>query len=126
MENLHDTLQGYNDGLVFAVIDNDNQVVDILDDFHRAWDYAMDIGACCVETWKHWNGRYGNFANGVVMESYTVAQKPNLWKQRFYALIMIMLSVLSIPMLDGDATLAVFVLPITICIMFSKKYLLVD
>lgn len=122
MENLHDN----NDGLVFAVIDNDNRVADVLDDFRRAQNYAVDIGACCVEVWENWNGQYGKFADGVVVETYTVIQKPNFWKQRFYALIMIMLSVLSIPILDGDATLAAFVFPITIGMMFSKKYLLVD
>lgn len=47
-------------------------------------------------------------------------------KQRLYGLVLITITVLAVMMLDGDATTALFTLPLAGYLLFSKKMLIVD
>ena len=46
----------------------------------------------------------------------------NFMKQKIYALCMILFSLLTIPMLGGDFTIACIIIPIMIYMLFSRKY----
>ena len=47
-------------------------------------------------------------------------------KQRLYGIALITITVLAVMMLDGDATIAVFTLPLAGYLLFSKEMLIVD
>ena len=46
----------------------------------------------------------------------------NFMKQKIYALCMILFSLLTIPMLGGELTIAFIIIPIMIYMLFSRKY----
>lgn len=109
MENL-----AYNlDYDVYAVIDKRDNVIDVLDDFDDALEIAQDYDAACIETLADYDG-------------YNEMEKPNMMKQKLYALLMIVLSAITVPLLDGDATFAVFMIPCMIYMFFSKQYWILD
>lgn len=119
MENL-----AYNlDYDVYAVIDKHDKVIDILDDFNDALEIAQDYNAACIETLADYDGY-----NGTVTDTFWISEmeKPNMMKQKLYALLMIVLSAVTVPLLDGDATFAVFMIPCMIYMFFSKQYWILD
>lgn len=119
MENL-----AYNlDYDVYAVIDRHNRVIDILDDFDDALEIAQDYNAACIETLADYDGY-----NGTVTDAFWISEleKPSMMKQKLYALLMIVLSVVIVTLLDGDATFAVFMIPFMIYMFFSKQYWILD
>lgn len=119
MENL-----AYNlDYDVYAVIDKRDNVIDVLDDFDDALEIAQDYDAACIETLADYDGY-----NGTVTDTFWISEmeKPNMMKQKLYALLMIVLSALTVPLLDGDATFAVFMIPFMIYMFFSKQYWILD
>lgn len=119
MENL-----AYNlDYDVYAVIDKRDNVIDVLDDFDDALEIAQDYNAACIETLADYDGY-----NRIVTDTFWISEmeKPNMMKQKLYALLMIVLSAVTIPLLDGDATFAVFTIPCMIYMFFSKQYWILD
>ena len=119
MENL-----AYNlDYDVYAVIDKHDNVIDVLDDFDDALEIAQDYNASCIETLADYDGY-----NGTVADTFWLSdlEKPNMMKQNIYALMMILLSAITVPILDGDATFAAFMIPCMIYMLFSKEYWLID
>lgn len=118
MENLDYNL----DYDVYAVIDKRDNVIDVLDDFDDALVIAQDYNAACIETLTDYDGY-----NGTVKDTFWISEmeKPNMMKQKLYALLMIVLSVVTVP-LDGDATFAVFMIPCMIYVFFSKQCWILD
>ena len=118
MENLT-----YKTTEAFAVIDRNNNLIDILDDFDDSLDAADYYGASCIETLENYDGYSGD-----VVDTYWISEtrEPNMMKQKIYALLMIIMSVITVPILDGDATFAVFMIPIMVCMFFSKQYWIID
>ncbi len=108
---------------VYAVIDKHDNVIDILDDFNDALAVAEDYDASCIETLADYDGY-----NGTVTDTFWISdqEEPNMMKQKIYALLLIALSALTVPILDGDATFAAFMIPCMIYLLFTKKYWLID
>lgn len=99
-------MEDYN---VYAVIDYNDLVVRLMDDFNDAVDYAKKSNCMCVETWLN---------NEELIDEYWIV---TLWRQKIIAVIAFLLSILTIPMLDGDATFAAFVMPILLYVFFSRR-----
>ena len=99
-------MEDYN---VYAVIDNNDLVVRVMDDFNDAVDYAKKSHCMCVETWLN---------NEELIDEYWIV---TLWKQKIITLLVFFFLILTIPVLDGDATFAVFVTPILLYIFFSRR-----
>lgn len=47
-------------------------------------------------------------------------------KQRLYGIALIVITMLAVMALDGDATIAVFMLPLAVYLLFGKEMLIVD
>jgi len=104
---------------VYAVIDRRDYVIDIFDNFIDALELANDCDAACIETLEDYDGD-----EGVVTDTYWIAEmdEPDFVKQKIYALIVGAFSVLTIPILDGDLSFFLFLMPVMIYIFFSEQY----
>lgn len=103
---------------VFAVIDKYDRVIDILEDFGDALEIAQDYDALCIETLTDFDGYEGTVADTFWIND---TEKQNMVKQKIYALLVIALSLVTVPLLDGDITFAVFMIPCMIYMFFSKQ-----
>ena len=114
MENL---VYKYND--VYAVVNKMDKIIAIMDNFDDAYKYAEKMGCLCVETWKNFDGSIGEVSDVFWLED---RNKFNFLKQKFLALFMIIISLVSIPLFDGDITFAVFLSPMMLYLLFTKEY----
>lgn len=111
MENL----AYYNDD-VYAIIDSNNKIMDVIDDYDEAYEIAYNCGAKCIETLADYNGSSYQVVDRVWIE------QPDLIKQKILAVVMIILSIFTVFILDGDATFAAVMIPLMVYLLFTKEY----
>ena len=84
MENL-----AYNNTDVYAIIDSNNKIVDIIDDYDEAYEIAYNCGAKCIETLAEYDGSSYQVVDRVWIE------QPDLIKQKILAVAMIIRNIIS-------------------------------
>lgn len=109
------------ENLSYAVIDKDDNVVDILGNFEDAFVYAMKIKAYCVETLEGFNGH-----DGVVVDTYYIEKEVNMAKQKLLAIALFVVALITIPALDFDCTVALVLIPLAVGLFVAKDYWLAD
>lgn len=107
----------------YAVIDRQNRVIEIMDTFNDALEMAMFYDASCIETLENYDGYEGDVVNEFWISDL---DKTSFLKQKIYVLIMILISAATVPICNGDATFAVFMIPLMVYVFFSKEYWLND
>ena len=117
MENL-----AYKETEVYAVINRNDQVMDIFEDYNEAMQFAEFYNAMSVERLEKFNGFEGTVKETIMLSE--IGEKDML-KQKIYAIFLIILTVAMIP-ITMDATFALFMIPIMICMLCSKKYWIID
>ena len=108
---------------VYAVINRLDQVVGIFSDYNDAVRVAEKYNALCIEALEDFDGSVGTVADTVMTSEIT---KKDMMKQKIYALVLILLSIIMIPLMNGDATFALFMVPCMVYLFFSKKYWIID
>lgn len=117
MENL-----AYKETEAYAVINRNDQVMDIFEDYNEAMQFAEFYNAMSVERLEKFNGFEGTVAETTMVSE--IGEKDML-KQKIYAIFLIILTVAMIP-ITMDATFALFMIPIMICMLCSKTYWIID
>ena len=98
----------------YAVIDNSNEVIGILNDFNDAFRLAKKYNASCIETLDDC---------GTILNTFWITDEADkMKKQKTLSLIGILLSIISVFATGGDATFAVVMIPCMIALFFSKEY----
>ena len=112
MENLAYELKD-----VYVVMNKQNKVIDITNNYRDAEKIADLSGAFYIVKLENYNGKTGN----VIRKFYCQEYKNTISLQKIYALILILLSIISVFVLDGDITFATFMIPFMIYLLRTKK-----
>lgn len=103
----------------FAVIDHDDEIVDVLDNFDSALAVAKNNNAWCIETLKNYDG-----VKGRVIDTYWMENNfAEMVFQKIVSIILFIGGILSI-IPDRDFTFAILIIPIAIYTFFTSDSVL--
>ena len=98
----------------YAVINHDDDVVDVLSTFDSALAVACDSGAYSIETLKGYDG-----IKGRVVETFYMDNNENPFTEKIAALFLLFVGIISI-FINYDITFAILAVPVALYLLFTN------